>query len=198
MKRAALTGASLARYLYPLAAAPPAQQTLRRTAMTPPTSPPDPAQEDAKWEAYPRTVLEFRGPPLLRVDLREPLDEGARTALRERVGGAPFGVFTAENPAGEHAEDAPSEGEESRRERSNARRTSRLEEELTRDGVHFVQLDGVSPDGSYRERCVAALLAREEAWALARRFAQLALFWFDGRRFWLLPVIADKPPHPLP
>ena len=167
--------------------------------MTPATPTPDPSQEDAKWAAYPATILEFRDPPpVLRVDLRKPLDEDAIQALLARVAGAPFGVFTAENPAGENAQDAATGGEEARRERSNDRRTSRLEDELTGAGVEFVEVDGVSPDGVYRERCVAALLPREESAALARRYGQLALFWFDGRRFWLLPGIADKEARRLP
>ena len=159
---------------------------------------PDPAQEDAKWEAYPETILEFLGPPPLVVDLRKPIDAPTRHSIRQRVGDSSFRIFTAENPAGENAEDACTDREEERRARRNDQRTSRLEEELARAGTRFLVLDGVSPDGAYRERCVAALLPRRESVALARRYAQLALFWFDGDTFWLLPGLADKDPRPLP
>ena len=41
-------------------------------------------------------------------------------------------------------------------------------------------------------------MAREEAVALARRFGQLALFWYDGWAFWLLPALAEKTVQRLP
>src|SRR3982751_794461 len=86
----------------------------------------DPATEDEKWDAYGQTVLEFPGPPLVTVDLRVPLTAPSRRALREIVHAERFAVFTAENPAGENAEDAPSEVEEARRERGNERRRGEL------------------------------------------------------------------------
>ena len=156
------------------------------------------ARADEKWDEYPNTILEFHGPPPVRIDLRDPLDDGQRRALRVLTESRAFGIFTAENPAGENAEDAPSARDEERREARNERRTSRLEKELPASGVRFVPVDGVSPDGQYRERCVAALLPRAESIALARRFDQLALFWFDGERFWLLPGLAEKEARPLP
>lgn len=167
------------------------------SASTPPSSP-DPAAEGSKWDAYGETVLEFRGPPLVSVDLRLPLAAPTRRALRALVGGPAFAVFTAENPAGENVEDAPSEGEEERRDERNTRRRGRLEGELRSLGIAHLPVDGVAPDGGYRERCVAALLPREDAVALARRYDQLALFWFDGDRFWVLPGTADEEPRPLP
>ena len=118
--------------------------------------------------------------------------------MRRLAGGAHFGVLTAENPAGDNAEDAPTGREEERREERNERRTSRLERELEEREVRFLLVDGVSPDGEYRERCIAVPLPRDEAATLARRYAQLALFWFDGERFWLLPGLARKEPRPLP
>ena len=156
------------------------------------------AQTDEKWDAYPETLLEFCTTPALRIDLREPVRAEAGTALRALGLGAPFGVFTAENPAGANADDAPTERDQARREHRNEQRAESLEGELTARGIPFVRVDGVSPDGEYREHCVATLTSREEATALARRYAQLALFWFDGNAFWLLPGIATKPPRRLP
>jgi hypothetical protein len=69
---------------------------------------------------------------------------------------------------------------------------------LAADQVPFVRVDGVAPDGSYRERCVALLVPAEEGVALARRFDQLALFTFDGEAFWLLPAEVGAPPKRLP
>jgi hypothetical protein len=159
---------------------------------------PDPATEDEKWDAYARTVLEFRGPPAVAVDLRVPLAAPTRRALATVVGAPRFAVFTAENPAGENAEDAPSAREEERRERSNRQRRVELAAELRSIGVPFVDVDGVAPSGDYRERCAAAVMDRDDAVAFARRFGQLALFWFDGDRFWVLPGIAEREPRPLP
>ena len=159
---------------------------------------PDPATEDEKWDAYAETILEFAGPPLVTVDLRLPLTAPTRRALHEIVGSERFAVFTAENPAGENAEDAPSGREESRKERSNERRRDELGAELRSLGVPCKAVEGVAPSGDYRERCVAVVMPRDDAVAFARRFDQLALFWFDGGRFWVLPAIARREPRPLP
>jgi hypothetical protein len=107
---------------------------------------PDPATEDAKWDAYAETVLEFPGPPLVTVDLRLPLAPPTRRALRETVGAERFAVFTAENPAGENAEDAASGREESRRERRNEDRRGELAAELLFwfDGDRFWVLPGIA------------------------------------------------------
>lgn len=160
--------------------------------------PADDQQAKEKWSAYPRTVLEFEGGPRLRIDLRKPMVAGDRAALAARGLRSPFGVFTAENPAGDNAEDQPTPEQERTRERTNQRREGRLERELIDRGVAFVRVDGVSPDGGYREHCLATLMPRGEAVALARRYQQLALFWYDGSDFWLLPGIADEEPVKLP
>jgi hypothetical protein len=153
---------------------------------------------DEKWGSYGETVLEFPGPPALRIDLRRPLDDVAREAVRRLGLHGTFAVLTAENPAGQNPEDAPSKDAAEQREARNERRTSRLEQALAEAGVSFVAVDGSAPDGSYRERCVAAPMPRREAVELARRLDQLALFWFDGRDFWLLPAEADAEPERLP
>lgn len=153
---------------------------------------------DEKWRAYPNTILEFETTPPLRIDLRERLDGDARAALASAGLATAFGIFTAENPVGDNAEDAPSPGVERAKERANERREGTLERDLRERGVPYVRVDGVSPDGKYREHCVATLMAREEAVALARRSGQLALFWYDGWAFWLLPALADKAVQRLP
>jgi len=153
---------------------------------------------DEKLDQYPNTVLEFEGRPGARVDLRRPLDRASLEAIARLGLGGAFAVLTAENPHGENAEDEPSAEEARRQEARNERRTSALVRELTRRGAPFVYVDGVSPDGSYRERCVAVPMPRHDAVALARQFSQLAIFWYDGGRFWLLPAEADDEPRPLP
>ena len=151
-----------------------------------------------KWSEYGETVLRFCEPDGFDLDLRRPVDAAARQALALIGLDVPFAVLTAENPEGANAEDAPSEAEQDRRERRNARRRSRLEMELRSRALPHRHLDGVAPDGEYREHCVAVPLPREQAVELAHRFDQLALFWFDGTRFWLIPVDARAEPTPLP
>jgi hypothetical protein len=157
-----------------------------------------PAHDDDKWDAYPNTVLEFLDAARTRVDLRRPVGDAERAALARLGLGGPFAVFTAENPCGENVDDQPTPGEAAAQEARNERRTSRLERDLLARGVPFVQVDGAAPDGSYRERCVAVLMPRDEATRMAERFEQLALFWFDGRDFWLLAARLDEPPRRLP
>lgn len=155
---------------------------------------------DEKWRAYHGTVLEFadeeRGQ--LRVDLRRP---DAR-ALAERLAAlgvaTPAAIMTAENPMGANAEDAPTERQEARQAVRNDDRHETLLAELREAGLPFARVDGVAPDGEYRERCVAIPLGREEGRVLARRLGQLAFFWFDGTRVWLEPGIADHEPEVLP
>ena len=161
----------------------------------------EPAQSiDDKWNAYHGTVLEFADDEhgCLRVDLRHP---DAR-ALAERLAALgltpPVAIMTAENPRGANAEDAPTPRQEARQEVRNDDRHETLLAELREAGMPFARVDGVAPDGEYRERCVAVPLGREEGRTLARRLGQLAFFWFDGARVWLEPGVADHEPEVLP
>jgi len=45
---------------------------------------------------------------------------------------------------------------------------------------------------------VAALIEREQATSLAREFEQVAIFWFDGERFWIMGALAGGDPVMLP
>ena len=153
---------------------------------------------DENWSQYPCTVLELIAPGAPRIDLRRPLGDRERAILREHGLDLPFAIFTAENPWGENAEDEPTPAAEDAAERRNSARRERLEEELRGADVRFVRCDGVAPDGDYREHGVAALLDKAAALATARRYRQLAIFWYDGRDFWLVGALADRPPMRLP
>ena len=155
------------------------------------------ADIDEKWAQYPCTVLEFCDTSF-RFDLRKPLSQLERDALRELGRQRPFAILTAENPWGENVEDEPTEEQVRARAIENATRASELERQLIRDGTFFRRVDGVAPDGEYREHALAVSLERDEAVALARKLKQLALFWFDGNVFWLVPALADKPEERLP
>lgn len=153
---------------------------------------------DEKWNAYPETVLEFQVPGTPRIDLRKRLGEGEREMLR-RIGlSGEFAVLTAENPCGENAEDEPTYADAAAQKRENAGRRSHLEAELKAAGLRYLRVDGVAPDGEYREHGVAVEVPRENAVALGRRLRQLAIFWFDGRDFWLDGAVLDRPSERLP
>ena len=134
---------------------------------------------------YPNTVLVFEDGA--RVDLRRPLEEDALDVLRRRGLLRPFAVFTSENPCGDGAKDA-----------ENDARLAELLASLRRQAGEVVRVDGMAPDGSHRERCVAWVTSLGAARAWAERYQQLALFWFDGERFWLWPALAEEAPEPLP
>ena len=153
---------------------------------------------DEKWASYPRTVLEFPVSGAPRIDLRRPLGDRERTILRDQGLSSAFAVLTAENPWGANAEDEPTEAGEEAAERRNAERRARLERELREAGIRFVRCDGVAPDGDYREHAVAVMASQRSAVEIARRYRQLAVFWFDGRDFWLVGALADKPSERLP
>lgn len=160
--------------------------------------PDDDQNNEDKWAQYPCTILEFAPPDRLRIDLRRPLGAAERATLAALGLDRPFAVLTAENPMGENAEDKPTAEQEAASERRNAARREELEEELRRSRVPYQPCDGVAPDGEYREHGVAVVLPREQAVMLARRFGQLAIFWFDGRNFSLVGAVARKPPEKLP
>jgi hypothetical protein len=153
---------------------------------------------DDKYDAYTRTILVLSGVLDGRIDLRRPVGDAERRALATVGLDRPFAVLTAENPHGQNEEDLSSPRAERAREAANDRDLATLVDALGRAGAPFVRVDGMAPDRGYRERCVAVVLPQREAMELATRFGQLALFWFDGHGFWLLPAEADEPPVPLP
>jgi hypothetical protein len=147
------------------------------------------------FQAYPGTVLAFEGGP--RIDVGWRLDPDDRRALAALELGPSFAVLTAEEPGGEDDSDLSADGL-AERQRENVRRTLRFEEVLARWGLAFRRVDGSAPDGAHRERCVAVAVSRLEATRLAAEHDQVALFWYDGERFWPWPSEVDAWPEPLP
>ncbi|HEX5385514.1 MAG TPA: DUF3293 domain-containing protein [Gemmatimonadales bacterium] len=141
-----------------------------------------------EWsEAFARTILEFDQQPRLSIDLRRPVDAALAAALRALGLGERFAVITASNPRGRLVAAGP-----------NERRRQRLRERIDGLGAAWRPADGISADGGHRERGFAVRLALEEAQALAAEFEQLALFWFDGEAFSIVPVLAKGPVMRLP
>lgn len=148
---------------------------------------PTPDELDRDWHRYPDTVLHFRTDPPVRVDLRQPVSRDAVAAMDSIGLSGPFAVLTAHDPRGRD-EDTD----------VNERRAERLDDRLRALGVEFLHVDACSPDGSHCEASVAAVIEREQATALAREFEQVAIFWFDGEKFWIVGALAGGDPVMLP
>ena len=146
-----------------------------------------PDQHDPDWPRYPETILDFATTPPIEIDLRKVPPEDAIAALKSAGLGRPFAIMTAFDPRGENL--SPSENEKRRRE---------LDERLRSSGYSFARVDCCSPDRSHCECSVAVVMPQEKAIDLARELEQVAIFWFDGRRFWILGGLAETDPLILP
>ena len=146
-----------------------------------------PDSHDPDWPRYPETVLIFSTVPPLEIDLRGVVTAEAALALAAAGLEAPFAVITAFDPRGENL----SAGE-------NRHRQRRLESRITENGYEFTTVDCCSPDRSHCECSVAVTMPRDEALALARELEQVAIFWFDGRSFWIMGAILETDPLMLP
>ena len=145
---------------------------------------------DPNWDAYYTAVLEFFPPDLPRVDvdLTHRLGQAEVIAITEACPGPTFAVITAANPGGAQFTDE-----------ENEERALDLEERLARERVPHIRADGCSPDRLHRERGVAARLDRYQARDLAAELQQSAIYWWDGARFWLVPVLEmGREPEALP
>jgi hypothetical protein len=139
------------------------------------------------WGDFPETVLYFHGPEPLTVDLRAQVTAHQREEFIKLGLEHSFGILTAQDPRGK-TQSAD----------RNAHLAMNLQQELTAARTHYVVVDACSPDHSHCEASVAVLLSQKAMVALACRYDQLAIFWFDGTRFWIVPALANAPPLSLP
>jgi len=123
----------------------------------------------------------------MEIDLRVIPSESALAKLDAAGFGEPFAVLTAFDPHG--CDLSQAENEERRRE---------LDQRLTAEGYKFAHVDACSPDRSHCERSVAVVMPQEKAIDLARAMEQVAIFWFDGKRFWIFGVVVETDPLMLP
>jgi hypothetical protein len=146
-----------------------------------------PDQHDPDWPRYPETILRFAAEPRVSIDLRRIITEVEKNALA-RVGlDGSFAVITAFDPGGMNLQ--PDE---------NAERARGLEKRLPEIGYDFALVDACSPNGEHCERSVAVRMAKSDAIALAVEFQQVAIFWFDGERFWIVGAAGAAEPVRLP
>ncbi|HEX6576698.1 MAG TPA: DUF3293 domain-containing protein [Gemmatimonadaceae bacterium] len=142
---------------------------------------------DERWSSYPETVLHFPGEPPAMVDLRVPVESSIRNAFQALGLAAEFAVLTAFNPRGVDAS-----------QEENDDRMRELEAELESVGHSFVRLDACSPDKSHCECSVAISTSLDEAIEIAKRWKQIAIFWWDLSSFWIYGGISDADPIKLP
>lgn len=146
-----------------------------------------PDQKDPDWPRYAETIVTFATDPPVEIDLRRIPSESDIAALHAAGFGEPFAIVTAFDPEGRNL--SRSENEE---------RTRALDRRLLATRQHFVHADCCSPDRSHCEQSVAVIMPQAEALDLARELEQVAIFWFDGRRFWIFGAIVDTDPLILP
>jgi hypothetical protein len=146
-----------------------------------------PDQHDPDWPRYPETILRFSTEPVIEIDLRDIPSTNALSQLRAVGFGDPFAVITAFDPRGRNLSAA-----------ENEQRKRDLNRRLTKTGYKFVNVDACSPDRSHCECSVAVVMEQQKAIDLARELEQVAIFWFDGKCFWILGAIVEADPLMLP
>ena len=146
-----------------------------------------PDQHDPDWPKYPETVLEFATSPAVEIDLRETPSDDKIAALQSGGLDQPFAIMTAFDPRGENL--SPAE---------NQKRKEELDRRLRSSGYTFAPVDACSPDRSHCECSVAVVMPQEKALDLARELEQVAIFWFDGKHFWILGALVETDPLMLP
>jgi hypothetical protein len=146
-----------------------------------------PEQHDPDWPRYPETILTLSTNPAVEIDLRKIPCARAIADLAAAGFDRPFAVLTAFDPRGRDL--SATENEKRRRE---------LDARLTKSRYKFVAVDACSPDRSHCECSVAVIMPQDKAIALARELEQVAIFWFDGKRFWILGALVEADPLMLP
>ncbi len=146
-----------------------------------------PDAHDPDWPKYPETVLTFSTTPPLEIDLHAVPSPEALSRLASAGLGEPFVIMTAFDPRGENLPAA-----------ENDRRQRDLESRLSKSGYSLTSVDCCSPDRSHCERSVAVQMPQKEAVDLARELEQVAIFWFDGRQFWIIGAMVETDPLMLP
>ena len=146
-----------------------------------------PDAHDPDWPKYPETILTFATTPPIEIDLRAIPPDDALAGLASAGLDKPFAIMTAFDPRGENLS-----AEE------NNRRARSLEQRLRSLGYFFVSVDCCSPDRSHCECSVAVVMPQETAIGIARELEQIAIFWFDGQRFWIIGAALETDPLMLP
>ena len=146
-----------------------------------------PDELDPDWRNYPETILTFSTRPPVEIDLRQAVSDKTLTDLRKIGFDTSFAVMTAYDPRGRDLSAA-----------QNEKRRRELNQRLKAGGYRFLEVDACSPDRSHCECSVAVVMSQDEAVALAKELEQVAIFWFDGARFWIVGALVEADPLMLP
>jgi uncharacterized protein DUF3293 len=133
------------------------------------------------WGDFPDTVLHFRSLPALTLDLREKITTTDRETLGRIGFERSFGIISAEDPMGVTQPAAV-----------NAALAARLLQDVAQLDAMCADVDACSPDRSHCEQSVAIAIGLQSLTGLAYRYRQLAIFWFDGEAFSIVPVHSNK------
>ncbi len=136
-----------------------------------------PGSEPPDWGDFPNTILHFLGPSAPRIDLRVPVSPESVRALTDLGLGPTFGILTAQNRMGVSQPRA-----------DNTKLATKLHRDVETKRVPFALVDACSPDHSHCEQSIAVTMQVSEVIELARKYDQLAIFWFDGHAFWIVPA----------
>jgi Protein of unknown function (DUF3293) len=135
---------------------------------------------DPHYDHNYHAILEFHlDAELILVPVDQSLDPALAYDLNSHCPGPGFVVLTAFNPRG--VEITADENEQ---------RQDQLEVRLMEMRKQFVRCDGYDAGSDHRERGVAVHLERPLAHDIGVEFEQSAMYWFDGTRFWLVPILA--------
>jgi uncharacterized protein DUF3293 len=138
------------------------------------------------WGPYANTVLHFPEADLT-LDLRLPVPPHTSEAFGRLGLPGPFAVVTACNPLGRILDPA-----------ANRRLSAVLAGVVREQHPGAVRADGGAPEGGHLEPGWALGTSLGQAKRLAARFFQNAVFWFEGGRFSIVPVLAEGPIVALP
>ena len=139
--------------------------------------------DDARdeWGEFPCTHLHFVDVPALTLDVRARVTPEMRAGLAAHGLTGSFVVVTAQDPMGRpQSPDV------------NARLAAKLQDRVATLNIPFARVEACSPDRSHCEESVAVVSGRDAGVRLACEFEQLAIFWFDGDAFWIVPAKSSK------
>lgn len=75
---------------------------------------------------------------------------------------------------------------------ANSACATRLRDEVAKLQVPQLGVDACNPDGTHCEDSIAVGIALDSLIAIANRYDQLAVFWFDGDVFWIEPARSNN------
>ena len=143
--------------------------------------------DDSLWTSYANTRLLIGPGSRIEVDLWLPVSDELERLLTNLGLGPSFAIITPFDPRGARAP--------AWKNLVSYVRTRML---LRSRNLRFIPADGESPDSRHRERGFAIAIGRSDAAALARELEQRALYWFDGKAFWIDGALAEREPQRLP